>query len=78
MACNCKKKIELEEKYGVKEKENISEKAFRYSYRIMIFAIAILIAMVVAPTIIVVALYKMIFKDSEAIVLPEFLSKYMR
>jgi hypothetical protein len=44
----------------------------------MIFAIAILIAMVVAPTIIVVALYKMIFKDSEAIVLPEFLSKYMR
>jgi lipopolysaccharide/colanic/teichoic acid biosynthesis glycosyltransferase len=78
MACNCKKKIEIEDKYGVPQEETTLEKGFRLSYRVMIFTFAILITMVVAPTIIIIALYKMIFKNSEPIVLPEFMSKYMR
>jgi len=78
MACACKNKIEMEKKYGTPAEETILDKCFRYTYRCMIFAIAILIALVVTPTIIFVALYKMIFKNGEPLVLPNFLSKYMR
>lgn len=78
MSCNCKKKIEFEKKYGTPVDETILEKCYRYTYRCMIFAIAILIALVVTPTVVFVALYKIIFKNSEPIVLPEFMSKHMR
>jgi len=78
MACSCKKKVEIEDKYGVPANETILEKCFRYTYRCMLFAIAILIALVVTPTLVFIALYKMIFKNGEPIILPEFMSKYMR
>ena len=78
MSCNCKKKIEFEKKYGTPADETILEKCYRYTYRCMIFAIAILIALVVTPTLVFIALYKMIFKNGEPIILPEFMSKYMR
>ena len=78
MACNCKKTNEFQDKYGKPEEESAFDKSQRYIYKIMIFAVAILIAMVVTPVIVMTAVYKMIFKNNESIVLPEFLSKYMR
>ena len=78
MSCNCKKKIEFEKKYGTPADETILEKCYRYTYRCMIFAIAILIALVVTPIIVFVGLYKIIFKNGEPLVLPKFLSQYMR
>ena len=78
MACNCKKTNEFQDKYGESEEENAFEKSQRYIYKIMIFAVAILLAIVVTPVIVMTATYKMIFKNNESIILPEFLSKYMR
>lgn len=78
MACNCKKKIEFENKYGVDEKEDLFTKTYRYTFKAMIFALVVLIAMIVTPAIILVAIYKVIFKNNESIVLPEFLSKYLK
>lgn len=78
MACNCKKTNEFQDKYGELEEENAFNKSQRYIYKIMVFALAILMAIVVTPVIVVTAIYKMIFKNNEAIVLPEFLSKYMK
>ena len=78
MACNCKKTNEFQDKYGKPEEESAFDKSQRYIYKIMIFAVAILIAIVVTPVIVMTAVYKMIFKNNESIILPEFLSKYMR
>ena len=78
MPCACKNKIEIEKKYGTLADETILDKCFRYAYRCMIFAIAILIALVVTPIIVFVGLYKIIFKNGEPLVLPKFLSQYMR
>ena len=78
MACNCKKTNEFQDKYGESEEEKKKEKSQRYIYKIMIFAVAILWAIVVTPVIVMTAIYKLIFKNNESIILPEFLSKYMR
>jgi hypothetical protein len=78
MACNCKKTNEFQDKYGKPEEESAFQKSQRYIYKIMIFAVAVLLAIVVTPVIVMTAIYKMIFKNNESIVLPEFLSKYMR
>ena len=78
MACNCKKVNDLQDKYGVPSEESAFGKSQRYIYKIMIFALAILMMIVVTPVIVVTAIYKMVFKNNETIVLPEFLSKYMR
>ncbi len=78
MACACKKKIEMEKKYGTPTSESILDKCYRYAYRCMIFAIAILFALVLTPIIVFMGLYKIIFKNGEPLVLPKFLSQYMR
>jgi hypothetical protein len=78
MACNCKKKIELENKYGTDENEDLFTKTYRYTFKAMIFALVVLIAIVVTPAVILVAIYKVIFKNNESIILPKFLSKYLK
>ena len=78
MACNCKKTNDLQDKYGEQVEESAFEKSQRYIFKIMIFALVILMMIVVTPVIVVTAIYKMVFKNNETIVLPEFLSKYMK
>ena len=78
MACNCKKKIELENKYGEDENEDLFTKTYRYTFKAMIFALVVLIALIVTPAIILVAIYKVIFKNNESIILPNFLSIYLK
>lgn len=78
MACNCKKANKFQDKYGEPQEENAFEKSQRYIYKIMIFALAILIAVVVTPVIVLTAVYKIVFKNNESIILPKFLSKYMK
>ena len=39
MSCNCKRKIELEEKYGTEEEETIIEKITRILFKIGLFLI---------------------------------------
>lgn len=78
MACNCKKVNNFQDKHGEPEADSVLRKLWRYGYKAIIFVIAILLAGVITPVILFTAVYKMTFKNNETIVLPEFLSKYMR
>lgn len=76
MACNCKKKMELEEKYGTLVGENILEKISRLSFKVLFAIIAMCLVVVVVPITLVVAFYKMIFGNGK-IILPNFMGKYL-
>lgn len=78
MACNCKKKMVLEEKYGTKEEESILSKVNRYIWKCIMFVLVIVLACIVVPVLIFVIIYKMIFKPEINIVLPKFLGKYLK
>lgn len=78
MSCNCKRKIELEEKYG--ENEELSW-VYQLKQKISrIFGIMLFIAMVVilTPIIICIIIYSVIFRKNNEVILPKFLRKYMK
>ena len=78
MACNCKKKIALEEKYGIMEEESLFGKVYRYSFRIFLFVLLLLLSVIIVPILVVIIIYQFIFKGEEKIiVLPHFLGKYL-
>lgn len=70
MACNCKKKIDLEDKYGVEEEENLFQFAFRMIYKVFLFIVALIVTAVFAPIALLYALFKLFFGDGN-IVLPK-------
>ena len=78
MACNCKKKMVLENEYGVKEEENIVSKVNRYFWKCIIFLVFVALAIIVIPVLIFMAIYQIVFKKDSKIVLPKFLGKYMK
>lgn len=78
MACNCKKKMVLEDNYGTKEEENILSKINRYFWKCVIFFVFIALSIIVIPTMIFVAIYQIVFAKEPKIVLPKFLGKYMK
>lgn len=49
MSCNCKRKIELEEKYGTEEEETIIEKITRILFKIGLFLILFMSLSVIVP-----------------------------
>ena len=78
MACSCKRKLEFESKYGVKETETLFAKYGRYLFRVFALFLLILIAIVVVPIMVVTVVYKIAFGKELKIVLPKFLGKYLK
>ena len=78
MACNCKKKIVLEDTYGEIENENLFQRLYRYMWRLIIFPIILLLACIIVPILIFSIVYQMVFKKNIKIVPPKFLGKYMK
>jgi len=78
MACNCKRKIDLEKKYGVRQTETILGKVRRFMLKILIFIFLMAMILVATPIMIVVVIYRIAFKGDTAIVLPKFLGKYIK
>lgn len=78
MGCNCKKSIELEEKYGVKEDENIIIKISRLMFKFLIFVITIFLAIIVTPIMILVVIYKLFFAKHREIILPKMLRNFIK
>ncbi len=78
MACNCKKKIELEDKYGVLEEETYLEKINRFFLRIFIFILLVVLAIIIMPIMFAIIIYKIAFGKNTTIVLPKFLGKYLK
>lgn len=79
MACNCKQRNEIVEKYGTPEEESILGIVYRNLLKVILFLIALVLGIILVPVIFVVAVYKMIFTTGEdrMIVLPNLI-KYFK
>ena len=79
MACNCKQRNEIVEKYGTPEEESILGIAYRNLLKVILFLIALVLGIILVPVIFVVVVYKMIFTTGEdrMIVLPNLI-KYFK
>jgi hypothetical protein len=79
MACNCKQRNEIVEKYGTPEEETILGIVYRNLLKVILFLIALVLGIILVPVIFVVVVYKMIFTTGEdrMIVLPNLI-KYFK
>lgn len=78
MGCNCKKKIELEEKYGEEQEETLMGKWVRLLSKVIFFVLLIVMTIIVAPIMIIVVIYKVTLSKNKTFVLPKFLGKYLK
>lgn len=78
MACNCKRKIELEDKYGEKEEEGLFTKLSRYALKAFVFALTIFSAIILIPIMIFVVIYKIFFAKKREIILPKAFRRFMQ
>lgn len=78
MSCNCKRKLELESKYGVEESETLYEKGMRFLFKVSLFLILVASLVVVIPILMVVVFYTFVFAKDKTIILPKFFGKYLR
>ena len=79
MACNCKQRNEIIEKYGTPEEESILGIVYRNLLKVILFLIVLVLGIILVPVIFVVVVYKMIFTTGEdrMIVLPNLI-KYFK
>lgn len=75
MSCNCKRKIELEEKYGTEEEETIIEKITRILFKIGLFLILFMSLVVIVPIFLIKIFYMIIFTNNRTVWIPNFLKK---
>ena len=78
MGCNCKRKIELEDKYGEKEEEGLFTKLSRYALKAFAFALTIFSAIILTPIMIFVVIYKIFFAKKREIILPKAFRRFIR
>lgn len=75
MACKCKRKAEIEEKYGEPIEKTLNDKIGDFCLKIFGFVFVLLLTFVLTPLILFVGVYKMFFSKNKTIVLPKFISK---
>ena len=78
MSCNCKRKIELEEKYGTEEEETIIEKITRILFKIGLFLILFMSLAFIVPIFLIKIFYMIIFTNNRTVWIPDFLKKHLK
>ena len=78
MACNCKKKMVLEDTYGTKEDETFLWKLNRYMWRVIMFVLLLAMSCILVPILVFSIIYQMVFKKEIRIVLPKYLGKFLK
>ena len=68
MGCNCKNSIKINDVNATEQTK--LEKVFVFFKKVMLFLFALCLTVIVTPIVIVVIFYKMIFKNGEAIIIP--------
>jgi cytochrome c oxidase subunit IV len=76
MGCNCKKSIKINDVN--KQEISLLEKAFLFLKKVALFSLALCFAIIVTPIILVMIVYKMIFKGGEAFVIPDKILKMLK
>lgn len=77
MGCACKRKLAIEKKYGEKVEETIIGKIGRITFKIFLYTITVLLAIVATPIVLMVVIFNIFFRHNAGIVMPNFLSKYL-
>lgn len=78
MGCNCKKKIEIEEKYGEEESASLLSQAARKIATAFAMILFIVLAIALTPIIIILIIYAVVFRKDNNVILPKFMRKYMK
>ena len=76
MGCNCKKSIKIND--ANKQDQGLLGKAFLFLKKVALFSLALCFAIIVTPIILVMIVYKMIFKGGEAFVIPDKILKMLK
>ena len=77
MSCNCKRKIDLENKYGTNEPENSFQRIVRNSLKLSMVILVIPLVLVIAPIYTIIAFYKAFFGDGK-VLLPNIIRKHLK
>lgn len=78
MGCACKRKLAIEKKYGDEVEETTLGKVGRTSFKVFLYAITVLLAIVTTPIVLMVVLFNIFFRHNAGIVMPNFLTKYLK
>ncbi len=71
MACNCKNKIRMEERYGTKVDDGAVSRTLNFLLKVFVFLIVILMGVVITPIVFIVAIYKIFFGKDKGIIIPK-------
>ena len=77
MACNCKKKKEIESKYGTPIAQSFFDKAYNLMTKTLYFIMLAATLLIVVPTVIVICAFKIVFDKERKFVFPKFLTKQL-
>ena len=77
MGCNCKRGLQLEEKYGTEIEETKLQKVYRTLWKLLIMTIGVVLGIVLVPVVILALMFNQIFRGGKGITLPKRLSKYI-
>lgn len=78
MACSCKKANKLQKEYGVEEYGGHFSKVVQLMWKVIFFFIIIGLSVVIVPVMFFAVIYHIFFKTGHPLILPPFLSKYLK
>jgi len=61
MGCNCKRGMALEDQYGEKMEESSVWRVIRFFYKVLMFALVLVLGIVLSPVVVIYVIYKMVF-----------------
>ena len=70
MACNCKNAQRIKEANEGKIKLGLFERGFYFFKKLMLFAFAICLAIIVTPIVIFSAIYNIVFRGTNTVTVP--------
>lgn len=74
MACNCKNKIAIEDKFGTEEECGVFGKLSVYVRRLLIALLILIVGMVAAPFIVLFISINTLLGNKGAFILPKFMT----
>lgn len=78
MGCNCKRALQIQEKYGTEVNENTFQKVYRVLLKIIILLIGLVFGVILVPVVVFILIFNQVFRDGKGITIPKKLSKYIR
>ena len=78
MACNCKKSIELQEKYGVEQEVDALEKLYMVIWKVFLSVIVLAVSVIAVPVMMAIIIFNIMFGNGKPVAFPKQLGKYLK